>query len=162
MYRLGLVLDRLMMFDEAQRYLHAAVVSEDPNPEARADARLRLANLRYLLDQFDVVIHDYEDMRRSGLSGRVRAESHIKYASCLVRLGRMHDAKMELLQRPADVTGTEFEVKTDLMLAEMAENDGDRNVAVECYERVIHNPLSEPLTKAAALTRVAALRKGRR
>lgn len=162
-FRLGVVLDRLMMFREAQAMLHAAVISEDPDPESQTEARLRLANLRFLMDEFDAVIGDFEDLRRTGGSARVRAESQLRYATCLLRLGKSAESKRELeTSRTELLHGTEFEVKADLMLAEMAENAADRTAAVDAYERVIHNPLSEPLTKAAALARVAALRKGRR
>jgi len=163
LYRLGLVLDRLMYFREAQEHLHAAVVSDDPEPEAQSEARMRLANLRFLMDEFDAAIDDFEDLRRTGVNGRVRSESQIRYATCLIRLGRQDEARLELEQsRTGLLNGTEFEVKADLMLAEMAESSENYKVAMICYDRVIHNPLSEPLTKAAALTRLSVLKKLRR
>ncbi len=163
MYRVGMVLDRLMQFREAQAMLHAAVISDDTEPEAQAEARLRLANLRFLMDEFDAVIDDFEDLRRTGTTGRIRCESQIRYATCLMRLGNAEAAKAELEQsRQSLLQGTEFEVKADLMLAEMAENESNRAEAMAAYERIMHNPLSEPLTKAAALTRFDTLRRNRR
>jgi len=163
-YRLGIVLDRLLAFDEAERHLLAAVNSDDPFPAAQAEARLRLANLRFLMDDFAAVLPDFEELRRTASSGYVRAESQFKYAICLLRLGRLQKAHAEFVRcREVGLAdGTEFEVKADLMLAEMAEQSQNWSEAAICYERIIHNPISEALTKAAALTRLHSLRRKRR
>lgn len=163
-YRLGLVLDRLLDFEGAERHLHAAVHSTDPFPAAQSEARLRLAQLRFLMDDFDAALPDFDFLRTEGTSVRIRSEAQLRYGTCLLRSDRPEEARVELLRCRTDGFGgdTEFEVKADLLLAEIAEASGDFRESTDCYERIVHHPLSEPLTRAAALTRLQQVRRMQR
>jgi hypothetical protein len=54
--------------------------------------------------------------------------------------------------------GTDYDVKSDLCLAELFELQRDFAAARARYRRVIANHGADPLTKAAALARLHALR----
>ncbi|MBC8165951.1 MAG: hypothetical protein H7Y20_08770 [Bryobacteraceae bacterium] len=164
-YRLGIVLDRLLYFDAAEVQLRAALESDDPFPAAKAEARLRLATLRFLMDEYESAMPDFRLLREdAGMTSRIRAEAQLRYATCLFRTGRQEEARTEFLECRKEGSGgdTEFEVKADLLLAELAEARNDDAEAIDCYSRLIRHPLSEPLTRAAALARSQALKRLKR
>ena len=97
-YRLGIVLDRMLAFDEAERHLRAAAESSDPFPAAQSEARMRIATLHFMMDDFEGALPDLIHLRSDpGASTRIRAEAQLKYGTCLFRLRRASEARAELL-----------------------------------------------------------------
>jgi tetratricopeptide (TPR) repeat protein len=164
-YRLGIVLDRMLAFDEAERHLRAAAESSDPFPAAQSEARMRIATLHFLMDDFEGALPDLIHLRSDpGASARIRAEAQLKYGTCLFRLRRASEARAELLacRDPEMGGGTESEVKADLLLAEIAEGQSDFQEASDCFNRIVLHPSAEPLTRASALTRIQQLKRMKR
>lgn len=154
-YRLGLVLDRLLSFDLAEYHLRQAVEAPACFPEAQTEARLRLANLRYLMDDFEAALPHYDQLRTNPeASAQTGAEARLKYGICLLRLNRYNEATRALQSFRGETDSGEQQVKVDLLLAEIAEAQRDWQAARHCYSRIAAHPSAEPLTRAAALARL--------
>jgi tetratricopeptide (TPR) repeat protein len=160
-FRLGLVCEALADWDAASRFYRQAMDAGNTYPPAQALARFRLAEILYLSEEYHSAIDLLSALGSSPeLSLLQQLESHLRFGVCLLRTGKIERAQKEFelcRQRPG-AAASGFEVKSDLHLAELFENRGEREAARECYRRVIHNPTSEPLTKAAALTRMKQIR----
>lgn len=164
-FRLGLVLDRMLAFSEAEAHLVAAIEAPACFPAAQAEARLRLASLRFLMEEYEAALPDLDMVRSDpSLAPRVRAEAQLRYGTSLYRLERFDEARSELMRCRERGLGGEspIEVKAELLLAELCEAVGEFDQACGCYNHVIAHPHSEPSVKAAALTRLQQLRKGGR
>jgi len=160
-FRLGLVCEALPDWEEASRSYRQAIDASNTYPPAQTLARFRLAEMLYLSEEY----HSARELlsvlvTASELSLLQQLEAHLRFGVCLLRTGQIERARKEFelcRQRPG-AAANGFEVKSELYLAELFESRGEREAARECYRRVMHNPTSEPLTKAAALTRMQQIR----
>ncbi|HYO83179.1 MAG TPA: tetratricopeptide repeat protein [Bryobacteraceae bacterium] len=158
--RAGVVLDRLYRWEEAEHHFRAAVDGSDPHPLARAEALRRLGNLHYLTDNFEGALPLFNALRNEpAASGAQRAEAMLRYGTSLLRLGRFTEAAAALqhCREEAYGAGTDTEVRAELLMAEIAEEQRNYAVARDCYRRAVHHPSADPLTRAAALTRLQDL-----
>jgi tetratricopeptide (TPR) repeat protein len=132
-----------------------AVESPDSFPAAQANARFRLAELLYLSEEFEAALQQYAALQFAPeLNAHQLSEAHLNRGICLMRLGRLEQARIALdaCRESASHSAAGLDVKADLCLAECFEIQKDIPSARECYNRIIHNPSTEPATKAAALT----------
>lgn len=161
-YRLGIVLDTLLQWDEAMECYKLAVDSPHSFPAAQADARLRLAETYYAMGDYGCAGEHFCIARKiPELSAGARAHAQLRYGMCLLRSKDIPSAIEELARcsLPGEGRGTEVEVKADSLLAEIYENRGDWPRARQYFQRVIDHACADPLTKAGALNKLATRRK---
>jgi len=160
-YRAGLTFESLAQWDESLRYYEKAIHAPDAYPAAQAQARLRLAELLFLSEDFEAAQEHFRVLIASpGLGPRRQLECQLRHAVCLLRAGRADEARRELeacRERATPHAG--LDVKADLLLAELFEAGKDFRSACACYERILDNPSSEPQERAGALLRLADLRR---
>jgi tetratricopeptide (TPR) repeat protein len=155
-FRLGLALDRMTLWTEAQPFLREAANAAHAWPATRVHSRYRLAGIYYLLDQYGLALPEYDKLRSDAdAEPPVRADAQLKYAICLYRLDRRDEAIREF--RTCRAIGGEIEVKAELALAEIAETQRELTAARESYNRILQHPQATPLTKTAALQRLRDL-----
>jgi tetratricopeptide (TPR) repeat protein len=160
-FRLGLVCEALADWDAASRFYRQAIDASNSYPPAQALARFRLAEMLYISEEYHSAIDLLSGLGSAlELSLLQQLEAHLRFGVCLLRTGKIERAQkeLELCRQRQGAAASGFEVKSDLHLAELFESRGEREAARECYRRVIHNPTSEPITKAAALTRMQQIR----
>jgi tetratricopeptide (TPR) repeat protein len=156
-FRLGLIREALADWDESFRHYQAAVDAPPEFPEAQVKARLSLAILHYLSEDYEAAASHLAALPFAGeLPPHQRLEAHFRLGVCLLRLGKLEEAQRELEAYRERCGGAD--VKTDLCLAELFELRGELASAKACYQRAMTNPNAEPVTKAAALTRFYQLR----
>jgi tetratricopeptide (TPR) repeat protein len=158
-YRLGLVYESLAGWNESLRHYRLAADAPPEFPEAQTQARFRLAELLYLSEDYEAALHQYAPLR-SALEGTAeqRIGAQFRFGVCLLRLDRRGEGRRELELCSERAAGTEHGVKSDLSLAELFETQKDFAAARARYRRVIGSHGADPLTKAAALARLNALR----
>lgn len=156
-FRLGLIYEALANWDESFRHYQAAVDAPPEFPEAQVKARLSLAGLHYLSEDYEAAASHLAALPFADeLPPHQRLEAHFRFGVCLLRLGKLEEAQREL-EAYRERCGN-ADVKTDLCLAELFEMRGELASAKACYQRAMTNPNAEPVTKAAALTRFYQLR----
>ena len=161
-YRLGIVLDSLMEWRQAMEQYQLAIASPYPFPAAQTDALMKLAEMFYAMENYEQALAGFAELRSlAELAPDSRARAQLRFATCLLRLGRATEAETELqvCRLPGKGAQTEFEVKADLLLVEVYERRKDWRSARECMLRVVNNPASEPITKAAALSKLRSMKK---
>ena len=158
-YRLAMMHDSLANWDESLRHYRMAVDAPPDFPEAQAHARFRLAELLYLSEDYAAALDDYAALRHAPeITAGQRVEAQFRFGVCLLRLGRREESRRELELCSERAGGSGYDVKSDLCLAELFEMQKDFAAAGARYRRVIANHGADPLTKAAALARLDALR----
>jgi tetratricopeptide (TPR) repeat protein len=160
-YRAGLTFESLAQWDESMRYYEKAVHAPDAYPAAQAHARLRLAELLFLSEDFEAAREHFRMLISSPeLSPRHQLECQLRNAVCLLRSGRTGEARRELEAcRERATRHAGLDVKTDLLLAELFEAGNDFQSARACYQRILDNPSSEPQERAGALLRLGDSRR---
>jgi tetratricopeptide (TPR) repeat protein len=160
-YRAGLTFESLAQWDQSLRYYEKAIHAPDAYPAAQAHARLRLAELLLLWEDFDAARDHFRMLMASPeLSPRRQLECQLRYAVSLLRSGRTDEARRELEAcRERATRHAGLDVKADLLLAELFEAGHDFKSARACYERILNNSSSEPQERAGALLRLGDLRR---
>jgi tetratricopeptide (TPR) repeat protein len=156
-FRLGLVYESLTDWNNSLRHYQLAVDAPLEFPEAQVHARFCLGALLYLSEDYEMAVEHLALLRFAPeITPQQRMEAHLRLGICLLRLGRLEEAQREFESCRERAGNTD--VKSDLCLAEIFELRRDLTAARACYERAIASPGADPLTKAAALTRLHQLR----
>jgi len=159
-FRLGFVLECLGYYDDSCQEYQKALDSPHIFTAAQVQARWHLANLLYLAESYDTAFHHFASLRgASELTPEQRADVELKYGICLYRTNQLSEAKrhLEWFRQWAGRSDSDFDLKADLVLAELCQRERDVQGARECLTRIIHHPGAERLMKTAALNSLERL-----
>ena len=83
----------------------------------------------------------------------------LELGRCMLRSGKCESARNKLEQLLATFPDAPATVEANRLLAEIHEQNGESEAAVERYKRIVESSLAEPLLKAAAAHRAGVLRR---
>jgi tetratricopeptide (TPR) repeat protein len=160
-YRTGLVLEAVHEFEQAAVQYAAAVALPRSFPAAQAEARWRLAKLRFLNEEHAAAEADLLlSERDEALHVDNRQEAAYCLGLCCDRLGRLPEAIAWLTRaREEQVCSPQFRIRVDLALADLQERAGALPAAREALHRVSNDPEADQLTRLAAYNALLRLRR---
>jgi tetratricopeptide (TPR) repeat protein len=156
-FRLGGCLARMGSWKSAMECFQQAIRLGSNWPHMTDQAALQLAELLCAAEDFEAAERLLDPLRASPIVEIRQSRVRLARAKCLVRLGRMKDAVVELEFVSAN-GNTDEELHAERTMAEIHEASGNRKGAVTCYERILKNPGAENALKAAASFRIESLR----
>jgi tetratricopeptide (TPR) repeat protein len=160
-YRTGLVLEAVHEFEQAAAQYAAAIALPRSFPAAQAEARWRLAKLRFLNEEHAAAEADLLlSERDEALHVDNRQEAAYCLGLCCDRLGRLSEAIAWLTRaREEQVCSPQFRIRVELALADLQERAGALPAAREALHRVSNDPEADQLTRLAAYNALLRLRR---
>jgi tetratricopeptide (TPR) repeat protein len=160
-YRTGLVLEAQHDFERAAEQYAIAIALPRTFPAAQAEARWRMARLRFLNEEHaaaetDLLLCEKDE----ALHVETRQEAAFCLGLCCDRMGRMPEAIAWMTRaREEQVCSPQFRIRVDLALADLHERAGALPAAREALNRVSNDPEADQLTRLAAYNALLRLRR---